>query len=328
MVSILIAARNEEKNIIACLEAIHQQQWPEDQLEVLVGDDHSEDRTATLVREYIRNKPHFHLISITRNFGQARGKANVLAHLAQRASGKYFLITDADVQVPATWVGTMVTACHSRIGVVNGVTVVQGTTLLHRLQALEWVYSIGLMRWFAEHKAPITAMGNNMLITREAYQATGGYENLPFSITEDYQLFREVLKKGYGFRQLFEPGVLAFTQPAGSLSHLLQQRKRWMTGAMQLPVGLRVLLILGALFLPALLLLAFFFPGWAVSLFLLQTFGILYSLRQSLRQLKLVHFNSLSWLYSLYHYVILVVNLVYYFLPGKIRWKSREYGKG
>ncbi len=249
----------ERRKQYYCLpEAIYRQQLPEEGFEVWVGDDHSEDRTAALVREYIRNKPRFHLILITSNLGQARGKANVLAQLAQRASGKYFLITDADVQVPPTWLATMTGACNGPIGIVNGVTVVQGEKILHHLQALEWVYSIGLMKWFAEHKAPITAMGNNMLITRQAYQATGGYENLPFSITEDYQLFREVLKKGYGFRQLFEPGVLAFTLPADSLSHLLQQRKRWMTGAMQLPVGLRILLILGVLFLPALLLLAFF----------------------------------------------------------------------
>ena len=44
-VSILIAARNEEKNILSCLTALSRLNYPKDKYEVLVGNDGSEDNT-------------------------------------------------------------------------------------------------------------------------------------------------------------------------------------------------------------------------------------------------------------------------------------------
>ncbi|HEX8529382.1 MAG TPA: glycosyltransferase, partial [Cytophagales bacterium] len=196
LVSILIAARNEEANILACLEAVAQLDWPAGHLEVWIGNDGSEDRTGELTAAFIGDKPHFHLLDVTDRVGAARGKSNVLAQLAMRATGEYLFFTDADVRVPPTWIKSMLAARERRVGLVNGVTLVAGEGLAARLQAIEWVYAISLMRRFAERKMPITAMGNNMMTTREAYHATGGYQHLPFSITEDYQLFRCILAKG------------------------------------------------------------------------------------------------------------------------------------
>jgi len=56
-VSILIAARNEERYILHCLRAIERLDYPKEQLEVLVGDDGSTDKTRALVEDFIRDKP-------------------------------------------------------------------------------------------------------------------------------------------------------------------------------------------------------------------------------------------------------------------------------
>ena len=58
-VSILIAARNEEENIISCLEAISQLDYPTEKFSVWIGDDDSSDTTAALVENFIADKSNF-----------------------------------------------------------------------------------------------------------------------------------------------------------------------------------------------------------------------------------------------------------------------------
>ena len=128
-ISILIAARNEEENIFSCLQAVAALSWPTDKFEVLVGDDQSSDGTGAMVQEFIKDKPNFRLVSIDQNLGQARGKANVLAHLARQAKGEFFFITDADVRVPALWIQSLLANSDTKKVIVSGATFMQDSSL-------------------------------------------------------------------------------------------------------------------------------------------------------------------------------------------------------
>lgn len=235
-VSILVAARNEEANLPRCLASLRALQYPAELLEVLVGDDASTDRTRAVAEAALAGfAGTARVVSISENLGRARGKANVLAHLARLATTEYFLITDADIAVPPTWVPAMLRHAAPGVGTVTGLTVTEGSGLLARLQRLDWLLSLALIQVGTEAGQPMTAMGNNMLITRAAYLATGGYEALPFSVTEDFALFEAVNARGFGFRQLFEPAVRATSRPIGSCRGLVTQRLRWLRGVAALP---------------------------------------------------------------------------------------------
>jgi 1,2-diacylglycerol 3-beta-glucosyltransferase len=235
-VSILVAARNEEAALPRCLASLRALDYPASLLEILVGDDASTDGTRTVAEAALAGfAGQYQVVSIAENLGQARGKANVLAHLARHATADYFLITDADIALPPTWVPAMLRHAAPGVGTVTGLTVVEGGGLLARLQRLDWLMSLALIQVGTEAGQPMTAMGNNMLITRTAYQATGGYEALPFSVTEDFALFEAVNARGFGFRQLFEPAVRAASLPAGSWQALVKQRLRWLRGVAALP---------------------------------------------------------------------------------------------
>ena len=235
-VSILVAARNEEANLPRCLASLRVLDYPAELLEILVGDDGSTDRTRAVAEAALAGfAGTARVVSISENLGQARGKANVLAHLARLATTEYFLITDADIAVPPTWVPAMLRHAAPGVGTVTGLTVTEGPGLLARLQRLDWLLSLALIQVGTEAGQPMTAMGNNMLITRAAYLATGGYEALPFSITEDFALFEAVNARGFGFRQLFEPAVRATSRPIASWQALVTQRLRWLRGVAALP---------------------------------------------------------------------------------------------
>ncbi|MDB5233236.1 MAG: hypothetical protein JWR44_229 [Hymenobacter sp.] len=323
-VSILVAARNEEAAIERCLRSLAALNYPAGRLEIIIADDGSTDNTAALVADFIRDKPHFRLLSVVHRLGGARGKANALAHLCRAATADYFLFTDADMALPPDWVTAMVEAAAPGVGVVTGITTAGGS-LFGRLQGLDWLFGLNLIRTLADRGLPGSAVGNNMLVTRAAYEATGGFEAFPFSVSDDLQLFQAVVAQGFGFRNLCEPRVLGVSAPQPTLKALLKQRKRWMTGAGALPWYLTSLFALYGVFYVVLFWPGFLPTPWVAGIYLLkvslQTLFLAITLRQS------GHREGLGTLllYEPYLCLASLAVLLYTLRPGQIEWKQRRY---
>ncbi len=325
-VSILIAARNEEHTILRCLRAIENLNYPKDKIEVLIGDDASTDATRAVVESFISDKPNYTCITISGTIGKARGKANVLAQLAKYATSDYFFFTDADIAVPENWIQAMLSEMKPDVGVVTGITTIEGHSTFARLQAVDWLYALGLMQVVSDMNLPVSTMGNNMLLRRQAYEDVGGFESIKFSITEDIAIFNQVLKKGWGFRNVYDRSVLAESLPAVSFASFLHQRKRWMRGSMHLPFYMAVIFILHSAYYPVLLpFFAYTSVSTMLSIFVfklvLQSIYIAICLRRLGERVP-------WWLYILFElYMVIgsVILIVYFFLPLKIRWKGRQY---
>ncbi|WP_165699345.1 glycosyltransferase [Hymenobacter jejuensis] len=323
-VSILVAARNEEAVIERCLASLTQLRYPTDKLEILIADDASTDNTAGVVRRFIADKPQFRLLTVRHRLGTARGKSNALAHLCRAATADYFFITDADMALPPDWIQTMLGAAPDGVGVVTGVTTCN-TTLFGRLQGLDWLFGLSVIRLLTDHGLPVTAVGNNMLVTRAAYESIGGYEAMAFTVTEDLQLFSLIVAQGWGYRNLLDPRVLGVSVPQPTVRCLLQQRKRWMKGAVRLPWQLSALFGLYALFY-----VAVFWPG----LLSLGSIAVLFSakvlcqmvfLKITLRQAGRRESWAVLLGYELYLCLMSGAVLVYTVVPGPIQWKERRY---
>jgi cellulose synthase/poly-beta-1,6-N-acetylglucosamine synthase-like glycosyltransferase len=324
-ISILIAARNEEKTILACLQAIQALDYPTDRLEVLIGNDQSTDATAAVVADYIVDKPVFRLISTADSPTGLRGKANVLAQLAQQARGEYLFFTDADTQVSPDWLTAMRGHFTGKVGIVTGVTLPDGPRLFHKLQGIDWLYNLTLTHLMSSFGFALTAMGNNMAVARSAYKAVGGYEALPFSVVEDYTLFNAIVGKGYDFRNVLTEAVLARTQPVDTLRQFLNQRKRWMRGATDLPGWIVLALYAQYLAGPLLLLLGWFMPVLAVGVYLLKLFVQTLVISFGLGRLRQTSLMPYALLFEIYQLIIGPLSVVYYLLPNPIEWKGRNY---
>jgi cellulose synthase/poly-beta-1,6-N-acetylglucosamine synthase-like glycosyltransferase len=322
-VSILVAARNEAAIIERCLQALAELNYPADKLEILLGDDASTDDTAAVVRRFIAHKPQFRLLPIRHRLGTAHGKSNVLAHLYRAATADYFLLTDADMALHPDWVQTMLVAAPVGVGVVTGITTAGGG-LFGRLQGLDWLFGLNLIRLLTDCGLPISAVGNNMLVTRAAYESVGGYEALAFSITEDVQLFAQLVARGWHYRNLIDPRVLGISVPQPTVRLLLHQRKRWMKGTGRLPWQLGLLFSSYGVFYTML--------GWSelplgtigallAAKVLCQTLFLLLTLRQAGHRERL----PVLLLYEGYLLVMSLAVLAYTLWPGVLHWKERRY---
>ncbi|WP_242918475.1 glycosyltransferase [Pontibacter liquoris] len=325
-ISILIAARNEEHTIIRCLQAIEQLRYPKEKIEVLIGDDASTDATRAVVEAFIRDKPNYSCLPITQTVGITRGKANVLAQLARKATSEFFFYTDADIAVPAYWVQAMLEQLQEGVCVVTGITTTTTERLFDRIQMLDWLYSLGLMQVVSDVGYPVSTMGNNMLLRREAYEQAGGYENIAFPITEDVAIFNKVMEHGWKARNIYDRSVLAISTPAGSFAQFLSQRRRWMRASMHLPFYMVIIFLLHGAYYPVLLPF-FIYTSVKVALAIFASKLLLQSVFAAicLRRLGL---RVPWWLYILFElYLILstLILIVLFFLPLKISWKGRQY---
>lgn len=323
LVSVLIAARNEEDNILDLLNSIERLSYPKDCLQILIGNDNSTDKTESIIRNFITENPHYQLVNIHNQITDLKGKANVLAQLAHHAKGDYYLYTDADIELPPDWVQTMLKYFEGNsVGVVTGVTIVKGNTWFEACQALEWLSALYIIKRLADYKIPATGMGNNMAVSAEAYWAVGGYEKIGFSIVEDYAIFKAIIDKGFEFRQIFEPSILAYTKPP---KNYFEQRKRWVTGGIESKSVLIIFALIQAFALPILLIISIF--NWKIALgifglnFVLNFVGCL----KILPKMRLMRLFKYVPVYTVYMYVFWFLQFINYLLPTKIVWKERQY---
>lgn len=100
LVSILIPARNEEENMAALLTSLRKITGKN--IEIIVYDDQSTDRTAEIVRGMAKGDHRIRLVTGQKLKAGWLGKNYACHLLAQEARGKYFLFLDADVMLCGT----------------------------------------------------------------------------------------------------------------------------------------------------------------------------------------------------------------------------------
>ncbi len=329
-ISVLVAARNEEATIRRCLQHLAALDYPPHLLEVLIADDASTDTTRDLVNTFIAPYPTWQCLHISKQLGSARGKANALAHLIGAAQHELLLCVDADVAVSPAWAKTLVRAAQtSGAALVVGTTLIAGTNPLARAQALDWLRALALLQSATRLGRPFTGMGNNQLVRQSAYRRTGGYEALPFSVTEDFQLFQELTRRGERVTHLLTPGALAWALPVANWPALLKQRRRWVRGLFSgLTPALAGAVALEAAVYPALLTLALAgCPSLALSAWagkILVQWALLAAGR---RQLQLPPPTPADALLLEGYLGLMAVTLpIAGLLPGPVEWKGRKFG--
>lgn len=326
-VSILIPSRNEEKNLPECLASLGKLKYPLDKLQVILGDDRSIDKTRAILASYVEQHPEAILVDIQEcDTRKMNGKANALSQMAKKANGEVLLFTDSDCKVPENYALAMVAAWQrTGAGIITGITHVSGSRFLDKMQAMDWWLTLGMVKVISDVGISVTSMGNNMLISKKAYQSVGGFESIPFSLTEDFEIAKQILNKGFTSFHLVGKENLISTKPQKKIPDLLKQRKRWMAGAMDLPLFWKLLLGLQVLFFPSVVFLLFLHPLLGVSLWIckvaIQSLFIMGFASKT--EIKINKMDLI--LFEIYYMIAAWSTIVYYFWPAQTDWKGRRY---
>jgi cellulose synthase/poly-beta-1,6-N-acetylglucosamine synthase-like glycosyltransferase len=327
-ISVLIAARNEADNIKTCLEAINQLDYDKNLIEIIIGNDQSTDQTQTIIESYIKDKPWFKLHNLSAEDNpQTKGKARVLATLGQMTNGEYILVTDADIVVNPKWAKGLVSEMmNNNLEMTGGTTNISANQLFGKFQQVDWLYFMGIIHVLDFFNKPITMVGNNMSFSIKAYQSVGGYQTIPFSITEDYALFKALKNRGYASSQILNKETLVYSKPIETFVGILKQRKRWLVGGWDLPLNYRIMLFIFSSWYFSLPILFLFQWKLALILFIFKCFVQLF---QILRIYQVLGIRPEHWVailfYDVYLFVMIPCTGIYFLWPSKTTWKGRKY---
>lgn len=225
-VSVLIPAYNEEKTILRTLESVYNLDYSKQYLEVLVINDGSIDHTEEVIKEYIRDKPHFKLLS-----HQNMGKAASLNRALKIAKGEFFACLDADSFVEPSTLKKMLQVYEKennpKLAIVTpAMKVYRPENLLQKMQWLEYLVIILISRLSGYIDSLYVAPGPFSLYRTEVIRKLGGFDEK--NITEDQEIAYRAQQDHYLIRQCANGYV--YTTAPKELKPFYRQRRRWYLG--------------------------------------------------------------------------------------------------
>lgn len=324
--TVVVAVRNEEKNILRCLKALENLVYPEDKLEIIISDGYSTDATVKIVDEFIKDKKRFKRITANPEKENLKGKANAIDSAVRISGGDIILTTDADCELNPLWVKTICSYYKNDVGIVNGFTTQSAYNGFSGMQAIDFVYLLIVAAGTINLGYPISCIGNNMSYRKKVYLETGGYEKLPFSVTEDFKLLMAIYNlKKYKLIFPLEKDALVTSLPCTGVIELYRQKKRWGVGGLGVPLRGFVIMAFGWLVnLSILLTPVFYSDTWlylaifkiAIDLFVLFPVHSRLGIKRNLRY----------FIWFEIYFIIYVIALPLIVLSSrKVVWKGREY---
>jgi biofilm PGA synthesis N-glycosyltransferase PgaC len=232
-VTILIAARNEEKNIADCIKYVSKQEY-DGEITVLLVDNGSTDRTVEVAREAAEK--YGVKLEVVRE--EKPGKAIALNTGLNHIKTDLFATLDADTLLHRLAIKHIVARILSSpqdVCAVAGHVLARNSRdgLLARIQ--EWDYFIGIAsikRMQGLYQGTLVAQGAFSLYKTEAVRRAGGWPN---TIGEDIVLTWKLFEQGC--RVYFEPLAVVFTMVPTKMKDFQRQRSRWARGMIE---GLKI----------------------------------------------------------------------------------------
>lgn len=228
-VTVIVAARNEEKTIADCLASILDQDYKKSRYEVVVIDDGSDDRTAKIVQSLAKKNPRLRLLLLPPDGNETVGrKPKAISMAIKETKGDIILTTDADCVVPAGWIRGMVSYFAKTTALVAGPVIDRKEkNLAAELARLEFLGLITTAAGLIGSGKPMICNGANLAYRRSAFLAAGGFgEEDRFS--DDETLMQRIHMRGIGSIAFSKnPDTIVITPSPSSLSEFLRQRIRW-----------------------------------------------------------------------------------------------------
>lgn len=201
-VSVIFAARNEEKRLESSLRSLLSQDYPD--FEVIAVNDRSTDKTSEILKRHQKDK-RLKVVDVKKLPSKWLGKSHALYKGYQLSKGEWLIFTDADVWYAPDTVKRAVNATqekeldhlalfpHVQIKKLIESIFIHYFLIVFCMRYRPWAAQFSFMRAY-------TGVGAFNCVRRSAYEKAGTHKRLALSIDDDLALGR-MLKRN-GFRQM------------------------------------------------------------------------------------------------------------------------------
>jgi cellulose synthase/poly-beta-1,6-N-acetylglucosamine synthase-like glycosyltransferase len=265
-VSVVVAARDEEKALPSLLQDLQRQDYPAALFEVIIVDDFSTDKTAALGKNLGKNSRMIQPACLSEN----SSKKTAIATGVAAAQNELILVTDADCRVGESWVSTHA-AFYNQTGasfIAAPVRYTYQSSLLQVLQTLDFITLQGITAASVSANFGMMCNGANLAYTKKAFEDVNGFENIDNIPTgDDMLLMQKIWKRDPGkIAYLKSKGAIVSTAAVHTWREFIMQRQRWASKTLVYE-DKRLIAVLGFVLLlnlaPFVLLVAGFFDPTA-----------------------------------------------------------------
>lgn len=328
-VSVLIAARNEGKNIGKLLQSLYNQTFAKENFEVIIVDDHSDDDTFEISENF---KVSHSEMSLKLLKATGSGKKQAISQALHAADNEIVMVTDADCELPEKWIEKMLAfyIMKDLKMALGPVLLSPADTLFEKLQVLEHMSLIASTAGSAAIGMPVMCNGANMMYDRKsALDVEEDRTDMKLASGDDMFLMEQFIarygSKAIGFFLNREVIVKTATMP--NLRAFFRQRTRW-TSKTRAYTNWKIIATALTVFLFNLSIVFFFVAGFFMPVF--WCFYVLYIILKTLidypiirrisafmKQKKLKFWTlPLEFIYPFY-----VVFTAFAGMFAKVRWK-------
>ena len=233
-VSIVVPARNEEALLPRCLESIlGQEDYPPNNIQVIVIDDRSEDRTFEIANSYRERDPRVTVLQAQGNPKGYSPKKNALDQGFACATGEILFPMDADCEADPRWLSSIVRSFEADVSMVSGYAELDRPSLgeprFIRVQSLELLSLFACAAGSTSLGWYLASSGANQGYRRSTWEEIGGFGRIgPLVSGDDDLMLQRISQKASG-RIVFcgAPRARVLTEPMRSVRAFYEQRKRW-----------------------------------------------------------------------------------------------------
>lgn len=230
-ISILIAAYNEEKTIENTIRSINECFYPAN-IEIVVCDDGSKDKTSLLALNVpLKSNISLKISRTEKNYG----KSSALNGGLHKCKYDTVLTVDADTMLQPYALKTIVSTYvkNKKKGVVAVAGNVQVNNTEHnwitKIQTWDYILGISCVKQAQSYcEGTLVAQGAFSIYNKNVLLKVGGWNE---TVGEDIVLSWSLLNNGY--KILYEPFAVCFTNVPTTYKQFFGQRKRWSRGLVE-----------------------------------------------------------------------------------------------
>ena len=322
-ISVVVACRNEEDNILKLISCLAQQS--NQNFELILVNDHSIDATRNFIKKAQATLPKIQLID-----ANGYGKKNALKEGISKSNGELIITTDADCLPSFQWLETIACFYSKYPGdlIICPVKLSGNDHLFSYLQVLEFTSLIASGSGAAGAGMPILCNGANLVFTKKVWQESIADLHEEEQSGDDMFLLESVKKKGGVVRFLKAESAIVITKQSATLSEFIKQRRRWaskssaytdwqliFTACTVLSINLLILILVSLSFFNStllLVLLTLFLFKYAVDTIFLYSVSMFFQLKS-------------TWLHSLLLSIVYPFYIVFVAFSGLLikqnKWK-------
>lgn len=328
-ISVIVSAKNEEKNIGKLLEALISQDYPKNNYEIIVVDDRSNDDTYKIIRHFEKLHDNLTSLQIFQEDKNLKGKKGAISKAISVSKYDILAFTDADCKPDKLWLSILNEHFTSKVDFVAGYSFLTfKSKFFSYLKNLERAALFAVISGSFGLGWKISCTGGNMAYRKQIFEQANGFSGIGHIRSGDDDLLLQKMRKFIRkVRFMFSPNSHVISSGNDKTNDKIQQETRrgskWRYYTSEIKL-LTLFVFLYYLFF-ALFIIYFIFGSISTSLFItllaikiLPEFLILLSFLIKIKKTKLLSLFPIIELIYIPYFIIFGLKGTF----GKYKWKQ------